>query len=198
MVMSLFNSPSSSANNYLKKIPNTVKPYYDPYIEAGNRQLPMLEDEYASLIGGPGDKLNEIGGGYQQSPGFDFALKQALGASGNAAAAGGMAGSPQHEYQNMDIATGMANQDYDQWMKQALGLYDTGLSGSQGLYNTGVNSADTLARILAGNLETQAGNAYAGTANRNSSIDGLIGAGISAAMGGMGGMGGFGPIGSYF
>ncbi len=187
--MGLFDSPSNAADRYIKKIPGAISPYYDPYIQAGNRQLDILEPEYANLINSPGTKLNDIGSSYQQSPGFEFALKQALGASGNAAAAGGMAGSPQHEYQNMDIATGMANQDYNQWMNNALGLYGTGISGSQGLYNTGVNAANTKAGIIAGNLENRAGNAYAGQANQNAMIQGLIGAGMGAAMG---------PIGSYF
>jgi hypothetical protein len=161
------SDPSKDAMKYFDKIPGTVKPYYDPYIEAGQRQLPGLEDQYKQLMNDPGARMNQIGAGYQQSPGFQFALQQALQGSGNAAAAGGMAGSPMHEQQNMGIATNLANQDYNQYLQNAIGLYGQGLQGSQGLYNTGFNASTGLADILANNLANQGNLAYSGAANRN-------------------------------
>ncbi len=200
--MGLFDSlfggnASKDANKYLDKVPGTVKPYYDPYIQAGQRQLPGLEDQYGQLMNNPGGRLNEIGAGYQQSPGFQFALQQAMQGAGNAAAAGGMAGSPQHEQQNMGLATNLANQDYNQWLQNAMGMYNTGLQGSQGLYNSGQQASDTLAQLLAGNLGSKASAAYAGGANRNQMMGGLLGGIGSLAGTAFGGPVG-GAIGGWF
>ena len=34
-----------------------------------------------------------------------------------------MAGSPQHEQENMQLATNLGNQEYNGWLTKALGLY---------------------------------------------------------------------------
>lgn len=175
-----FMSGSSSANNYLKKIPGVVKPYYDPYIESGNQAIPILEEQYGKLVSNPGDIYSSLGSGFQTSPGYNFALEQALNASNNAAAAGGMAGSPMHEQQNMTVATGLADQDYYNYMNDVLGLYNTGLSGEQKLYNTGYQASDTLAKILSGNLQSQATAAAMG--NQYGSAMGLGLLGIGAGL----------------
>lgn len=175
----MYNDPSKDAQKYLNRIPSTVKPYYDPYIQAGQRQLPMLEQQYGQLMNDPGGRLNEIGGSFQQSPGFQFALQQALQGANQGAAAGGMAGSPMAQQQNMGIATQLANQDYYNWLNQATGMYGQGLSGSQGLYNSGMGASDALAQLLAGGLGSQASLGYAGGANRN-----MMGLGTLGAIGG--------------
>jgi hypothetical protein len=168
--------PSKEANKYFDKMPAELRKYFDPYIGAGQRALPGLEDQFGKLINNPGGRLNEIGQGYQQSPGFQFALKQALGGAGNAAAAGGMAGSPQHEQQNMGIATGLANQDYNNWMQNALGMYGTGLQGQQGLYNTGANAGMRMGENMASILAQKAKLAYEGQNAQNQRSGGLFGA----------------------
>jgi hypothetical protein len=188
---SLFSSsPASAANKYLNKIPGMMKGYYDPYIQAGQRQLPGLEGQYGQMMNDPGQFINNIGKGYQKSPGFDFALQQALQGAGNAAAAGGMAGSPQHEQQNMGLATNLANQDYNQWLQNALGQHQQGLEGSQGLYNTGSNMSGDLAQSLANLGLTQAGLGFQNQRQQNSSIGDIFG--------GLGGLFGLGKQNKWF
>ena len=190
--MGLFDSifgtsdPSKGAMKYLNQIPDMAQNAYNPYIQAGQRQLPGLEDQYSQLMNDPGARMNQIGSGYQQSPGYQFAVQQALQGSGNAAAAGGMAGSPQHEQQNMTLANNLANQDYNQYLQNALGLYGEGLQGSQGLYNTGFNASSQLADMLASVYGSQANLKYAGGVNQNQARGGLwgnaAGLGMAALM----------------
>jgi len=45
----------------------------------------------------PDGLYSKLGQGYKESPGYQFKLKQAMMAGDNAAAAGGMAGTPQHQ-----------------------------------------------------------------------------------------------------
>src|ERR1700678_1416263 len=87
-------NPADEANKYISQIPGQTSPYTQPYFQAGTSQLPGLQNQYQQLMENPGGKFNQIGENFQQSPGFKFALDQALQGAGNAAAAGGMAGSP--------------------------------------------------------------------------------------------------------
>jgi len=87
-----YKNPADSANKYIDQIPGQTSQYFQPYINAGQNALPQLQGQYNDLLNNPGGKLNQMGGQFQQSPGFQFALQQALQGSGHAAAAGGMAG----------------------------------------------------------------------------------------------------------
>ena len=196
-----YKNPADAASQYYNQIPGQTNQYYQPYFEAGKNQLPGLTEQYGQLMNDPGGKLNQIGGGFQQSPGFKFALEQALGGSGHAAAAGGMAGSPQHEQQNMELATQLGNQDYYNWLQQATGLYGQGLTGAQGMANQGQQAGQSQADMIAQALAQQGNLSYAGQQNKNqnnANIWGGIGKGIGAlsAFTPWGGIGN--AIGSFF
>lgn len=196
-----YKNPADAASQYYQQIPGQTNQYYQPYFEAGKNQLPGLTEQYGQLMNDPGGKLNQIGGGFQQSPGFKFALEQALGGSGHAAAAGGMAGSPQHEQQNMELATQLGNQDYNNWLQQATGLYGQGLTGGQNMANQGQQAGQSQADMIAQALAQQGNLGYAGQQNKNqnnANIWGGIGKGIGAlsAFTPWGGIGS--ALGSFF
>lgn len=169
-----YHNPSNSAMPYFNQVPGIMNQYYSPYINAGNQELPYLQNQYQGLMNNPGQMINSIGSNYQQSPGFQFQLQQALQGSNNAAAAGGLAGSPEHQQQNMSLATDLANQNYNQYLQNALGQYDVGLEGAQGLYNTGSQAGMGLGDAL-GSLYNQEGQyAYAGKAGQNAYNSGMM------------------------
>jgi hypothetical protein len=149
-------TPGQAANPYLNQFSQQAGHPLNPYTAAGKRAIPGLEEQYSQLLGNPGGKINEIGGSFQQSPGFQFALQQALQGAGHAAAAGGMVGSPEHSQQAMQQATNLANQDYYNWLGQATGLYGQGLQGEQGLAGLGANAATNKSNLIAQQLATQA------------------------------------------
>lgn len=202
------NDPMKKAMPYLNNMNPILQQYYQPYIEAGQRQLPNLESQYGKLTNDPGGFLNQIGEDYQKSPGFEFAMKQALQGAGHAAAAGGMAGSPQHEQQNMSLASDIASQDYDRWLREALGIYGEGLGGEQSLYGLGEQAGVGLGTNLADIEGRKAQMAYeaakAKNQNRGSRAGalGTIAGGLLGAFGGpQGAMAGAtigGSIGSMF
>jgi len=170
--MSSFD-PNKAANKYLRQQPDVLHQYYDPYVGYGQQAMGQLQGQYNNLMSDPSGALNQIGQGYQSSPGFNFALQQALQASKQAAAAGGMAGSPQHEQQSMQVASGLASQDYNNWLHNALGLYGQGLSGTQGLANMGYGASNELAQSLSNNLASRAGSAYNAKANNLDMLSGI-------------------------
>ena len=119
----IFPNPAKNAMPYLEKIPGTIKPYYDPYIQAGNRALPGLEEQFNKLIADPNAIISRIGAGYKQSPGFDWRMKMGQQGVNNAQASGGMLGTPQHEQESAQMLEGIASQDFNDYMKNALGIF---------------------------------------------------------------------------
>lgn len=181
------NNPANAAMPYLNQIPGATSPYMQPYYNAGTGALPSLQNQYGNLLENPGDVMNKIGQSYQQSPGLKFAIEQAMQGAGHAAAAGGMAGSPQHEQQNMQLSTNLANQDYGNYMQNALGLYGAGLTGQQNLAGMGQHAGQSLMDMIAQTLASQGGYAYAGQAAKNQQRSGMLG-NIFGALGAFPGM----------
>lgn len=181
MMFGDYKNPADSAMGYMDQIPGQLEKYMNPYIQAGQRQGAGLEGQYGQLMNDPGGRMNQIGQSYQQSPGFKFALQQALQGGNHAAAAGGMAGSPQHEQQNMQLATNMANQDYNQWMQNALGMYGRGMSGSENMYNTGARTGMAMGEDMASMMANKAKLAYEGQNAENQHEGGMWGNLMGAA-----------------
>lgn len=189
-------NPANAAMPFYNQIPGQVKGYYDPYINAGQNALPGLQNQYNDLLNNPGGKLNDIGQNYQQSPGFKFAMEQALQGAGHAAAAGGMAGSPQHSQQAMQLANNIANQDYYNWLGQATGMYNQGLSGQQNMSNQGLAAGGSMADQIAQMLAQQGNLAYQGQQQQNQNKSDLWG-NLGALGGAVGGYAMGGPFGAY-
>jgi hypothetical protein len=97
-----------------------------------------VQNQYNDLMNNPAAKYNSIAGGYQSSPGYNWNLSQGMNAADNAAAAGGMQGSPQHQQQAATMASGLASQDFQNYLNHAMGLYNTGLQGNQNMFSTGL------------------------------------------------------------
>ena len=105
--------------------------------------------------------------GYQQSPRYDFSMRQAEQAASNAQAAGGMLGSPQHQQQAADIAEQIANRDYENYLDRMMKLYGFGLEGTQGLETQGYGASTGLAENLASALMSQGNLAYKSALDKN-------------------------------
>jgi hypothetical protein len=190
-LFSNWKNPADAAMPELNKIPNYLNSAYQPYIDAGNKSLGNLQSQYGNMVSNPGDILNNIGSGFQKSPGFDFALQQALQASNNAQAAGGMAGSPQHEQLNMGIATNLGNQEYNDWISKALGIYGQGTQGEQELSNQGYNASNELVQSLVNSMLQKAGLQYQGQNAENQHEGGALGA-FGGGLGALGALAAFG------
>lgn len=169
-----FQNPANKASGYLDQIPETLRPYFEPYIKAGQGTIPTLQGQYNNLLNNPGELYQKLASGYQSSPGYDFAKKQALGAIDNAAAAGGSLGSMGHQQQAGEMATNLANKDFNDYLNQILGLYGSGLSGTQDMFKTGFGASTNFGEDLAQALMSQGNLAYAGQQNQNNFRGGLL------------------------
>lgn len=177
-------NPSTDTINTLNGIPGKVEPYYKPYQDAGKTALNTLQGENTGLLNGT--KQGELGSTYKESPGYQYALKSALQAGQNASAAGGMLGTPQHQEQNMDVASGLASRDYQNYMDRQTNLYNTGYGGTQDINNKGYDANKGMADTV-GNVENlKGGYQYAGQAGKNKEHADLI----QQIISGLGTMGG--------
>lgn len=148
----------NQAQSYLGAIPGQAAGYMQPYMQAGQNAIGQLQPQYGQLVNDPASKMNQFGSSFQQSPGYEWMRDQALGGASNAAAAGGMAGSPQHQQFASQIANQYANQDYYNYLQHVMGLYGTGLSGFGNFANMGQQSAGQLSNLMAQIAQAQAQN----------------------------------------
>lgn len=192
--MAFYNNPANAAQGYLQQVPGAISPYYNPYIGAGQNSLGILQGQYGNLLNNPGGVLNQIGQGYQQSPGFQFQTQQALQAANRAASAGGMLGSPMEQQSIAGTVNGLANQDYNQYLQNAMQMFGQGLQGEQGLNQEGFQASNEMAGDLANNLNSQAQLAYTGQQNQNQHNGGMWGSLFGLAGDAAGSL--FGPAGT--
>jgi hypothetical protein len=186
-----YENPADAAMPYLEKIPGAVQPYYQPYIDTGTESLKTLQDQYNMLLNDPTIMMSKIGSSYTASPGYQYNVDQATAAANNAAAAGGYLGSPAEQENLAKQISGIASQDYDTYMNQALAQYGLGLQGTQGLNQMGYNASTGYAGILDDLYKSEANLSYAGQANQNahsaSGINNLMTLGGAAVGGYFGG-----------
>jgi hypothetical protein len=168
-----------------------------------------LQGQYGNLINDPTALMSQIGGKFQASPGYQYQVDQATRAANQAAAAGGMLGSPAEQAGLQKNVMGLANQDYYNFMDRGMKDYSMGLSGLGDINQLGYNASSGLANNLAQALMSQANLAYAGQQNKNQNragmwsglgglFGGMLGAGSpSNLMGSMGGAGGIGSLLSF-
>lgn len=155
-------NPADKAMPYLNKIPGVAKEQFGSWIGPATGMMPGMNDLYTNMMQNPGEFFNKIGSGYKSSPGYQYALKEALGAIDNAQAAGGMAGSPQHQKLAAEEAESIASRDFQNYINNVLGIEKTGLAGGESTLGRGFEGSKSLADILASTLSSQAQYAYEG------------------------------------
>lgn len=170
----LFPNPSDRATPILNTIPGTIKPYYEPYFNTGRNALDRVNTEYGNLLNDPNALIQRLGAGYKESPGYKWRLNQGENAITNAQAAGGMTGTGQHQQLAGELAENLANQDFNNFMQQILGLYGTGLQGEHELARMGQIAGSDLATSLGNILGSKAQMQYGGQANRNDLLSGIL------------------------
>lgn len=184
------DDPANAANKYMSKIPAVGQQYYNPYIQGGQKAGATLGNEYTKMLD-PTAFMDNIMGHYKESEGAQYEKNQLGRGIGATAAAGGFAGTPEHEREYGEMAGGIMSKDMQQYLENALGIYGGGISGEEDVYNKGYGASGSLADLLGGNLASQGTLAFAGTsqnnANRQALMNALIkalGQGAGAAMSG--------------
>lgn len=166
---SSYQDPSKAAMPFLQQIPGLITPYYQPFIDTGNQAMSSFFDQIKKLStpGGATDIYNQLGSGFSTSPGTVNAINNATKQSNQVAAAGGMFGTPTEQAAVGAQTQALTYNDFNQYMQQMMGLYDTGLKGEADLMHQGFGASTELSSDLAKNLMSEAGLSYAGAQGQN-------------------------------
>lgn len=186
-------SPYEAAAKQMQNLKGEISPYLNPYINSGKNSMSTLEQQYQQMLQNPQQLLASLGQGYQQSPGYQNQMDQSMSAIMSAMGAGGQLGGTAHQYQAGQMAGDIANQDYQNWLSQVLGLYGGGITGNQGMMNQGYNAANSMSDYLSQNLANQAELAAMQGQNQQQGLGSLLG-----GLGGSGGSGGMSGLSSLF
>lgn len=185
-------NPADAANKRLGQIPGQVDQYYSPYINAGRGAMDTLTNQNKDLLSG--GKQSQLGESYKESPGYQARLRAAMTAGSNAAASGGMLGTPMNQEDMMNRATYVASQDYNDYLQNQINLYNTGYGGTQDINHQGYDASKGMADATASTTGQQAAYDYSGQAGKNaahaqnmSNIWTGVGTAAGAALGSAGG-----------
>ncbi len=167
-------NPANAGGKYWDQIPGATQPYYQPYIDQGRQAGQDLTGRYNTSLNDPGSIYDQIGKGYKESPGYQARLKAGLQGATNAAAAGGMAGSPEHALHAAETANDLQGKDYEDYLNHVFGIYNQGIEGEQGRESRGYDASKGYADILGNNLSNRGAAEYNATSGRNASHGQMI------------------------
>lgn len=178
----LMNNPYGDAANQFKKYSNKSAGYQNPFFNLGKESIGQYQD-WLSGMKDPTEFLNNLIGNYQQSEGSKYLQDQAMKAATNAASASGLTGSTPFQLQAQQNASGIASQDMNNWLQNALGINNQYGQGLWGNIGAGQNAANNLSNIF-GNLGSNLGGAKFGQHQLNNQNFSDIFSGLLGLFGG--------------
>lgn len=187
-------NPANAAMPILQQIPQTVQPYYQPFIEQGNQASQTLQPQYQRMVNNPQDVYNEFMSSYPGSQRYERRQKQMLDQARNAASAGGFVGTPQDQIAQAEIVDAIMRESEGQYFNDIMGILGFGSQGLENASNRGFGASTGFGDILGNTLGTQAGLAYQGQAEQNRAENDKFNNLLKALLG-MGGAALGGPIG---
>lgn len=186
----IFGGMFGDSGKPYKKAWEAAQPYFEqglgvqqPFYQAGQRGLGGLEEWLAGMKD-PSGYINQLMGGYQESPWAKFQKEQGQSAINNAASASGLLGSTPYMEEGQRYQQGIGSQDMQQWLANVLGISGQYGQGQAGLAGMGQGAANQMGNIY-GNMAQGAGqSAFAKERAREMQRAGLFG-GIGNLVGGL-------------
>lgn len=184
-------NPADKAMPYLDQLPDELKQYFQDYMNWGKSAYGTMNPVLSQMTTDPTGYLNKIMGAYEPSRSYQLQKDEMTKSAGNTAAAGGMRGSLGDITNEARITDTLMGNDMQNWLRNVMGLQDTGLQGMGHIFDTGFNANQAYAGDLGNIRGTQAQLAFQGqreaNADKGDLFKGLLGALSSIAGGVLGG-----------
>lgn len=173
--------------------------YFDPFTRAYAGAPQMVADAYG-LGGTAGTDRAQTA--FRTSPGYQFAFDQGLQALDRSAASRGMLNSGNQQQDLMKFGQGLADQEYQNWLKGLGGIADAGFGAAQGqtgrqgtLAGLDMRSGEGAANIW-GNVGRSLADLYQPQPQQQSGLSSAIAGGLNLGGALLGGLssGGFKPL----
>lgn len=185
--------PYKDAMKQYQKYANQAAGYQNPFYNAGKGAIGDYQN-YLKGMSDPSEFINNLMGGYSESPYAKHMQDQSMRAAQNMGSASGLSGSTPLTQFAQENAGNIASGDMNQWLQNVLGINNQYGGGLEKLMGIGQNSANSLSNIF-GNLGNNMGGAAAGSTNFNNKKMSDIFSGLFGLAGNMSGMGSFGGSG---
>lgn len=173
--LSSSQNPANAAQPYLQQIPGVGHQYYDPYVQQGQQAGQTLQSEYGKQLD-PATFMNQLMEQYKPSEASQFRKDDLMKEMAAISGQGGYAGTPMAQRQYGEQANRIMSEDQQQYLKNALGIYDQGIEGERDIYNKGYGASGSMADLLGGTLGSQATMGFEGQAQQNKNRQELIAA----------------------
>jgi hypothetical protein len=167
-------APYDKAMQQYQQSLNHAQGLQQPYLNAGQGAI----GNYQNWLQGQQDPtkfINNLMGGYQESPYAKYLQQQSMNAGQNAASASGLIGSTPLMQQLQQNSTNIASQDQNQWLQNVLGINTQYGQGQQNLMSGGQNAANSLMGIIGQMGQNMGEAAYGRQAGKNQDLWNLIG-----------------------
>lgn len=161
-------NPMGEANNYLNQIPGIAHEGYDTYIEEGKNAGGKAQGAYDELMNDPTGFINKLMEHYETSKGYNAQKDLLTSELSNTAAAGGVAGTPLDQQNQGTAIQGLLSKDMQQFLENALGVYNRGLGGQETVAQRGYDASGKLTDALGTNLTTQGTLGFQNASQKNS------------------------------
>lgn len=174
--------PYEKARNAFLPYYEESKGYQQPYMQAGQQGMEGFQ-KWLQGQQDPSGFINNLMGGYQESPYAKYQQEQAMRAAQNMGSASGLLGStPLTQYAQQN-ARDISSQDMNQWLQNVLGINTQYGQGQYGLMQGGQHAADLLSQLGLNAGEYMGGTAYGQEAGKQQDRNSLW-AGIGKLFGG--------------
>jgi hypothetical protein len=166
--------PYKDASNQYKKYADQAASYQQPFYNAGTAAIPQYQS-WLSSMSDPSAYINNLMGGYSQSPWSQYEQQQAMNAANNMGSASGLTGSTPLQLQAQQNASNISSQDMQKWLNNVLGINQMYGQGQQYLIGSGQQSANSLSKIYEELARQMGMSAYGQAAFQNQNASNMIG-----------------------
>jgi hypothetical protein len=150
---------------------------FNPFYQEGQKGIGKYED-WLGRMENPQDFINNLMGGYKESPYAKYLQDYATRAGTNAASASGLIGSTPFMQAAQENAAGIASKDMQDWLGRVLGINSEYGRGWGNIMNQGFNAAQGMSNVFGNRARDEAEMAYgkeaASQSRGNNIISGLL------------------------
>lgn len=147
---------------------------YNPFYQEGQKGMGKFED-WLNGMKDPSGFINNLMGGYKESPYAKYMQDYATRAGTNAASASGLSGSTPFMQASQENAAGIASKDMQDWLGRVLGINTQLGQGWGDIMHQGFNAAQGMGNIFGNRARDEAELGYGKEAAGQSRGNGIIG-----------------------
>lgn len=147
--------PYGDASKELSRYFPQQQGYLNPFLQAGQGAIPNFQN-WLKTMQNPSGFINNLMGGYQESPFAHFQQDQAMRSAQNMGSASGLTGSTPLTQFAQQNARDISSQDMNQWLQNVLGVNSQYGAGQMGLMGQGMQAGNAMSQMLGDYARNQA------------------------------------------